>query len=306
MTSISGSGRLAALCTGLMLTGVLMAAPAVGQETADPAEAYAAEDWAAAAAGYGKLTAAEPGNGRYWYRYAVSLRQLGRYEAAADALGSAENSGVPASFIQTERARLQLAQGNADGAFANLEAAVAAGAAAAAIESDESFVSLHERPEWNALIAAARRRSEPCNFDPRFREFDFWIGEWEVRLADGSLAGANTISKEELGCTLLERWRGAAGSTGTSLNFYDPVAGHWIQHWVGAGVFVEIAGGIEDGSMRLTGHVHYTGNGETWPFRGTWTLLQDGRVRQFFEESRDEGKTWNPWFEGFYSKKTGP
>jgi hypothetical protein len=33
-----------------------------------------------------------------------------------------------------------------------------------------------------------------------------------------------------------------------------------------------------------------------------WTPLADGRVRQFFEQSDDDGTNWTPWFEGFYSR----
>ena len=41
--------------------------------------------------------------------------------------------------------------------------------------------------------------------------------------------------------------------------------------------------------------------GKRLTMRGTWTLLEDGRVRQFFETSEDQ-ETWTPWFEGFYSR----
>ena len=33
--------------------------------------------------------------------------------------------------------------------------------------------------------------------------------------------------------------------------------------------------------------------------------MDDGRVRQFFEQSNDEGETWSPWFEGFYTRQSG-
>jgi hypothetical protein len=38
------------------------------------------------------------------------------------------------------------------------------------------------------------------------------------------------------------------------------------------------------------------------PFRGLWTLLPDGRVRQFFEQYDKDSESWAPWFEGFYTK----
>jgi hypothetical protein len=55
--------------------------------------------------------------------------------------------------------------------------------------------------------------------------------------------------------------------------------------------------------MLLSGTIHYIANGQTAPFRGLWTPMPDGRVRQYFEQSNDDGATWEPWFEGFYSRK---
>lgn len=37
-------------------------------------------------------------------------------------------------------------------------------------------------------------------------------------------------------------------------------------------------------------------------FRGRWSRLDDGRIRQFFEEKGEDG-AWNAWFEGFYSRE---
>jgi hypothetical protein len=69
------------------------------------------------------------------------------------------------------------------------------------------------------------------------------------------------------------------------------------------GTLIEMRGGLVDGSMALEGNIQYLGQGRTNAFRGKWTLLKDGRVRQYFEESADDGKTWLPWFEGFYSRR---
>ena len=37
------------------------------------------------------------------------------------------------------------------------------------------------------------------------------------------------------------------------------------------------------------------------PFRGRWTPLEDGRVRQLFQQQDDEG-VWQTWFDGYYSR----
>lgn len=147
-----------------------------------------------------------------------------------------------------------------------------------------------------------------------YRTFDFWIGHWRVLLADGRLAGENRIEASADGCYLVERWQGARGSTGYSLNFYEPGAASWRQVWVSADSTIEISGGLVAGSMVLEGEIRYRqppdrAGGETAgprrPFRGTWTPLADGRVRQFFEEYRADGEgqdRWQTWFEGFYGK----
>ena len=51
-------------------------------------------------------------------------------------------------------------------------------------------------------------------------------------------------------------------------------------------------------------HLANVGSTTVLDFRGTWTLLEDGRVRQFFEQSADQGKSWQAWFEGFYKRKS--
>ena len=114
------------------------------------------------------------------------------------------------------------------------------------------------------------------------------------------LAGRNQIVSLHGGCLLMENWTSVNGATGSSMNFYDPNLQQWRQIWVSGGTVIDIAGGLEDTSMRLTGTITYLAEGTSLPFRGIWTPLVDGRVRQFFEEQR-EGR-WQVWFEGFYRK----
>ncbi|MCJ7556239.1 MAG: hypothetical protein MUP90_04905 [Gammaproteobacteria bacterium] len=156
-------------------------------------------------------------------------------------------------------------------------------------------------PGLETQAQEAVARPMPCETDARHAEFDFWVGQWDVFLADGSKAGSNTISKTESGCLLVEHWTGARGSTGTSMNYFDTVVAQWVQVWVsGDRTIIDIRGGLHEGSMLLVGSIKDEANPAGAAFRGTWTLLEDGRVRQFFEQSTDVGATWTPWFEGFY------
>ncbi len=151
-----------------------------------------------------------------------------------------------------------------------------------------------------AALAAEDR--EPACVDGAYRAFDFWVGTWQVALADGRHAGRNEIRREQDGCVLVERWQGAGGGTGMSLNYFDPVSDQWRQVWVSPQTQIDIRGGRSGDAMILEGTITYTADGRALPFRGTWTVLPDGRVRQFFEEARTPGQ-WTPWFEGFYSRE---
>ena len=154
--------------------------------------------------------------------------------------------------------------------------------------------------------AAAAAPVFPCEKDARFADFDFWVGTWDVHVSNGKLAGRNHIEKAERGCVLIENWTSASGNTGMSINYPDKASGEWVQIWNDAGGSqIHIRGGLTDEGMLLEGTIHYVANGTTAPFRGLWTPMPDGRVRQFFEQSNDGGETWVPWFEGFYSRVSG-
>lgn len=152
------------------------------------------------------------------------------------------------------------------------------------------------------LLAMAQDKSPySCEAVAEHRQFDFWVGSWKVTDEAGEkVYGHNDISVGEKGCLLTEKWRSSAGGTGSSINYYNPSNKQWHQHWVDAGAsIIHTAGGMEDGSMVMAGEIYYLKDARTAEFRARWTLLPDGRVRQYFEERDAEGQ-WQPWFEGFY------
>lgn len=129
---------------------------------------------------------------------------------------------------------------------------------------------------------------------PEHRQFDFWIGDWTVTDSAGATTyGLNTITREEAGCLLHERWRGSRGGTGQSFNFYDRQTQRWEQVWVAStGSVLRLQGRFDGRSMVLEGG----GN------RISWTPQPDGRVRQVWTATPDSGKTWQTSFDGWYRK----
>ena len=139
--------------------------------------------------------------------------------------------------------------------------------------------------------------------DPH-RQFDFWVGDWEVSDPQGRVVGRNRIERlfEEIG--LQERWEGASGLRGTSYNIH--AGGRWHQTWVdSSGTLLLLNGGLRDGTMVLEESAPSPDDPETTVRnRISWSLI-DGdpdAVRQLWEVSSDDGLTWATAFDGHYRR----
>lgn len=159
-----------------------------------------------------------------------------------------------------------------------------------------------------AILALAVPRTagaqQPCA-GPEYRQFDFWIGEWEVRDTSGAVLGHNTIESILGGCVLHESWRSAKSPAGAghSHNIYNATAGRWHQAWVDASrSLLLIDGGLdEEGRMVMSGET--TGpSGARVLNRITWAPRPPDVVRQLWETSRDGGRTWTVVFDGYYHR----
>jgi len=153
------------------------------------------------------------------------------------------------------------------------------------------------------ILPAAAQQSRPTCDGPEHRQFDFWLGRFAVRTATDQLAGHNVIETTLGGCALTEHWKGARGSEGRSINFYDRNDGRWHQVWIDdAGEPLFLSGGLEGESMVLSGETPGDDGGGVRQ-RITWTPLDDGRVRQHWQTSKDAGETWATVFDGYYTRQ---
>ena len=135
--------------------------------------------------------------------------------------------------------------------------------------------------------------SKACSSEAH-RAFDFWIGEWEVttpKRKDWKARSKITLGYG--GCMIHEDYTSPQGYSGNSINFFDAKRQVWHQTWMdnqGAALFLE--GEWSKGGMSLTDGIN----------RITWSSLDDGRVRQLWETTADEGKTWKVAFDGYYKR----
>ena len=140
------------------------------------------------------------------------------------------------------------------------------------------------------------------------RQFDFWLGLWDVTDPAGKFAGTNRIELVDGGCALYENWSsGGGGYTGRSLNSVGS-DDRWHQTWVDtSGARLELAGALVDRKMVLEGDSPPSKAGEP-PVKNriTWTPQAGGNVRQLWEASSDGGKTYATAFDGLYHPVKSP
>ena len=145
-----------------------------------------------------------------------------------------------------------------------------------------------------ALAARPPAQEPPRCTAPESRQFDFWVGEWNVTdQTSGLHAGVSHIEKLYGGCVLRENWT-SEGFRGGSLNTWWRGDDRWHQTWMDqAGAFRHFIGGLVDGKMVLTAEQPSPKTPDRKVLvRLTFTSNPDGTVRQYSDLSTDDGKTW--------------
>jgi hypothetical protein len=295
-----------------LIFSVTGTASAQAPAEASPANAaFEAGQWQQAVREFDALIEANPAateNGLHWLRIAQAQRGMQHHEIALQSLDMARDSAAPEAMVNLERARNLAAMGESQLALGALDAADHLGLRAlSSIEEAEEFAALRMEARFQRVYNNVRSRIYPCEGIPAASQFDFWLGEWEVRRSDGTVAGQSIVSKRDGGCSVVEDWIGFGGSSATSISYFIPSRDQWRQLWVGSGgTLIDMVGSATDGGMRLEGTIEYAGQDQVVAFRGTWTVLEDGSIRQHLEEFSLVLQGWNAWFDGYYRPQTAP
>ncbi len=70
----------------------------------------------------------------------------------------------------------------------------------------------------SSATPTAHAPSRAAEMPAEHRQFDFWIGNWDVFGVDGNIAGNSRIETVSEGYGISEHWTGARGSRGVSYN----------------------------------------------------------------------------------------
>jgi hypothetical protein len=161
------------------------------------------------------------------------------------------------------------------------------------------------------LFAQNSADAFPCMRDKKLREFDFWLGDWNVyKNGTDIMVGESKIELASGGCMVLENWtaKGPAPHNGKSMNYVNPATGRWEQLWIGSGgINVNnpqkfVNGEYSDNALRFTfEQVSPTGAKQIGRF--IFFNIGPNEVRQFNEVSNDNGKTWTTVYDFTYKRK---
>jgi hypothetical protein len=148
-----------------------------------------------------------------------------------------------------------------------------------------------------AARAADESAKDFCSA-PEYRQFNFWLGDWDAYDVGGSTTPSAHVKIDRAlkGCALREQYEGADGYRGESLSMYDRSRKVWQQSWfTNHGYMLTIEGTFHDGEMELTGS-DFAPDGRERRVRGIWKA-EDGGVRETAYRSTDGGKTWTLWLD---------
>jgi hypothetical protein len=288
--------------SALIVNGQSPPTASIGSEIHTAAnDAYQKKDWKTAAANYEKIATAEPKNAGVRYRLGVALINLDRAKDASAHLDAAMTiSANPVFAIALARAHART--GDKDKMYAVFEKSLMLGGISAESLNDEKdFASVKAEPKFADYVKKLDAIANPCKARPEFRQFDFWIGEWLPKNAQGLTVGTSSIQLILGSCVIFENWETPV-SSGKSFNVFDTRDGKWHQTWVDArGGITHYVGGLVDDKMVLVADT-LTG-GKKSLARMTFSKLGDGSVRQHGESSTDVGKTWTTTFDFTYVRK---
>lgn len=156
------------------------------------------------------------------------------------------------------------------------------------------------------IDAVAQNNPKPCSV-PEARQFDFWIGEWQLTWDDGKggkAVGSNSVTQLFDGCVIQENFKDTAQSFfGISVSTYSTLLNKWQQTWVdNQGAYLDFVGEFKDGKMTLE-RSFTTAKGKKISQRMIFYNISRDEMDWNWEKSDDEGKTWTVAWKIHYKRK---
>jgi tetratricopeptide (TPR) repeat protein len=279
----------------------------VAQVAAEAASAYDTKNWGEAVKLYSKIVETAP-NPRAWYRLGVSLNKAGEKDKAIEAFEKGRALGLPPQYAEYGIATVFASKKDKDRAFEHLEKAAQDGLSQPdQLSNDSDLAELKSDARFTKILEIVTHNQKPCAFAAENRQFDFWLGEWNVVTSQGETPAGDSRIELILGdCVVQENWTstGNIGYSGKSYNIYNAAAKRWEQYWVdNAGGNIFFYGELKDGVMDYWTDEIPQLDGKKLKRHLQFIKLGPDKVRQFSQGSNDGGKTWFVEYDFTYNRK---
>ena len=297
-----------AACVAIALTAAIKIGADERTAAAQADAAYRIKDWARATPLYERLVHEQPDGYTNWLRLGACLHGIGQNAKALEAYERARTHGAPPSAVDYGVAVVLASVGDTDKAFAALSEAVKQGHGRPdLLLSDPDLRSMRMDLRFAALVTQAQQNQAPCESRAESRQFDFWVGDWNVvTTRELTPVGRSHIERGLGDCVIWENWTslGESAYSGKSYNVYNPDQKRWEQFWVdNQGGMIHFCGNLTAGVMDLYTDGIPQADGKALKRRLRFYNLGADRVRQFSEGSTDDGKTWTVEYDFTYNRE---
>lgn len=142
----------------------------------------------------------------------------------------------------------------------------------------------------------------PCP-QPESRQFDFWLGEWDLTWGEDG-RGTNRVTSILDGCVIQEEFDGTPSISlkGLSVSTFNPASSQWQQTWVdNSGGYLDFVGGFAEGKMILSRDARL--QGKPIKQRMVFYNIEENALDWNWERSEDGGGTWQVVWQIHYQRK---
>jgi tetratricopeptide (TPR) repeat protein len=288
-----------------------LATPADSIARAEANTLFQQQNWSNAADRYRRIVSEEPRNGMAWFRLGVALHGCSKHNEAIEPLTKAIELEFQTTNATFRLARIYAVLKRNGKSLDALERVVKSGFAIArqGIEIEPEFANILNEPRLQAIIVQGEKNMcATCDGIPEHRQFDFWLGQWDVRpfaTPNAPPTARSIIERANGNCTIVENYYTKGGYTGKSFNIYDVTQKKWRQFWNDNGGTVIEFWGEYDAAEKALKYRSESVNAQGQKQFGKMTFYHLGpdTVRQLWEVSTDGGKTWTVAFDGLYTRR---
>ncbi len=275
-------------------------------KSAQAEAAYKDGDWNKAQSLFQSMTDDNPKSGYAWSRLGETYRHLNQPQQALAAFEKAHANGFLPFITLARMASTHAALGEKQAAITELQQIADKQLPFGKMfDGNRDFDGLLGDADFTRVKKTIQASTNPCKYDdsvPQFRQFDFWVGDWDV-FAGSMQTGTSHVERILGDCVIFENWTDRFGSQGKSFNKYNQRLKRWEQYWVdenGATAF--FYGNMEGKDLVYLSDVTQA-DGSKAQRKLIFYDLGPEKVRQFSQISSDGGKTWNTEYDFTYVRR---